>query len=230
MTFEELEGEGITEDQVNSLISKIDPNLCGGSSVTPQRLGGCRQGVVVQGRLKRLLANLKSRERRFVINYAETGNASESARRAGWSSKSGNQIGYVLLQRPDIRECIKLAVESAGADAASRMLRALDLAREMHDRVLDKALPLAERNHAAKVWADAESVLNELGKFNMKVEVSAPAVTGHFTAQDAAVLVAATRLDFAGKAKQSLKSGTKEAQESIEIESTEVETAGTSTL
>lgn len=227
--MKELLEQGITQEQIDSLLSKTDPNFQGGSYGSSQDFWGGHQGAVVHGELHRRLAGLKQKERRFVIAYAETGNASESARRAGWSSKSGNQVGHVLLQRQDIRECLRLAVESAGADAAARMLRAVDLAREMHSRVKDKSLPLPERTHAAKVWADSESILNELGKVSMKVEVSASR-TSHFTAADAAVLVAANRIKFAGSSKRALEEGrgplpledgTNSAQESPSGSSTE---------
>ena len=202
--MKELLQAGISQESIDRVIEKYGSNSQGGSLTTLDGLGGEGQGCRVGGELAKKLCHLKPRERRFVVLYAETGNASDSARRAGWSSKSGNQVGHLLLQRDDIRKCILLAVQTAGADSAARMLRATDLAREMHARIQDKSLPLPERAHAAKVWTDAEGVLNELGKLSMKVEVSVPRGTSHFTAEDAAVLVAANRIKYANKASQQL--------------------------
>lgn len=49
---------------------------------------------------------LTEKQRRFVDYYIETGNASEAARRAGYSEKTAGWIGQENLQKPTIKAAI----------------------------------------------------------------------------------------------------------------------------
>lgn len=49
---------------------------------------------------------LTEKQRRFVDYYVETGNASEAARRAGYSKKTAGWIGQENLQKPAIKAAI----------------------------------------------------------------------------------------------------------------------------
>lgn len=49
---------------------------------------------------------LTEKQRRFVDYYVETGNATESARRAGYSSKTAEAIGLENLGKPRIKAAI----------------------------------------------------------------------------------------------------------------------------
>ena len=49
---------------------------------------------------------LTERQKRFVDYYVETGNASEAARRAGYSEKTAGWIGQENLQKPTIKAAI----------------------------------------------------------------------------------------------------------------------------
>lgn len=49
-------------------------------------------------------------QRRFVEAYVETMNASEAARRAGYSVKTAGFQGSALLKRPQIREAVERLV------------------------------------------------------------------------------------------------------------------------
>lgn len=49
---------------------------------------------------------LTEKQRRFVDYYVETGNASEAARRAGYSKKTAGWIGQENLQKPTIKAAI----------------------------------------------------------------------------------------------------------------------------
>ena len=49
-------------------------------------------------------SKLTPRQDKFITFFIETGNASESARRAGYSSKSANVISCELLTKPKIQE------------------------------------------------------------------------------------------------------------------------------
>jgi hypothetical protein len=120
------------------------------------------------------LSTLKPRERLFCEHYCAKGNATEAARRAGWSHRSAYQAGYRLLQRDEIKEVISIAIKASGADSACRLIRATNTAKIMHERMHDNSLPLPERSHASKVWHDAEAILAEVNKTTLRLEVQTP--------------------------------------------------------
>jgi phage terminase small subunit len=57
---------------------------------------------------------LNEQQAAFVLHYTSTpgaiGNASEAARRAGYSEASANELGYQLLRKPHIREAVDEAL------------------------------------------------------------------------------------------------------------------------
>lgn len=118
--------------------------------------------------LEAAIARLKPRERLFVETYLESGNATLSARKAGWRKEIAHQSGYRLIRRRDIKAVLEMAVRAAGADSASRMLRAVGVAQQMHSRALDDSLPLQERALAGKLWGDAENILGDLDKTSFR--------------------------------------------------------------
>ena len=68
------------------------------------------------------------RQRAFADYYIETGNAAESARRAGYSVRTANRIGSENLSKPDIVQYIgermreQVADRVASADEALQFL------------------------------------------------------------------------------------------------------------
>lgn len=52
------------------------------------------------------MANLTPKQQRFVDEYLIDLNAKQSAIRAGYSEKTAREIGYQLLQKPDVEEAI----------------------------------------------------------------------------------------------------------------------------
>ena len=52
------------------------------------------------------MANLTPKQQRFVDEYLIDLNAKQSAIRAGYSEKTASEIGYKLLQKPDVEEAI----------------------------------------------------------------------------------------------------------------------------
>ena len=74
---------------------------------------------------------LTEKQKRFVDAYIETGNASEAARRAGYSSKTAFRIGQENLQKPAIRQAIESrlkAIESKRIANVTEVLEFLTLA------------------------------------------------------------------------------------------------------
>lgn len=53
------------------------------------------------------MAKLTLKQRRFIDAYIETGNATEAARRAGYSEKTAGVIGTENLIKPNIRQAIQ---------------------------------------------------------------------------------------------------------------------------
>ena len=49
---------------------------------------------------------MTKREVNFIKNYLKTGNASLSAREAGYSIKSASSIGYQLKNKPEIKKLL----------------------------------------------------------------------------------------------------------------------------
>lgn len=54
---------------------------------------------------------LTERQRRFVLAFIETGNASEAARRAGYSSKTAERMGQENMQKPVIIKAIRAKMQ-----------------------------------------------------------------------------------------------------------------------
>lgn len=55
---------------------------------------------------------LTEKQKRFIDYYIETGNASEAARRAGYSEKIANRIGTENLSKPVIKEAITVRLKA----------------------------------------------------------------------------------------------------------------------
>lgn len=89
-----------------------------GSFFIDQKVGG--EGVV----------KLTEKQKRFVDFYIETGNATESARRAGYSPKTAEAIGLENLGKPRIKSAIDARLKEledsriAKADEALKFLTA----------------------------------------------------------------------------------------------------------
>lgn len=55
---------------------------------------------------------LTEKQKRFIDFFIETGNASEAARRAGYSEKIANRIGTENLSKPVIKEAITVRLKA----------------------------------------------------------------------------------------------------------------------
>lgn len=83
---------------------------------------------------------LTPRQRRFVDEYALCGNASEAARRAGYSVKAAGTIASENMQKPAVLEAIRAAKADTAAewaitrrDVIAGVLEAIDMARAQQD-------------------------------------------------------------------------------------------------
>jgi phage terminase small subunit len=57
---------------------------------------------------------LTEKQKRFADYYIETGNATESAIRAGYSEKTAKEMGYENLTKPHIREYVDSMLKEIG--------------------------------------------------------------------------------------------------------------------
>lgn len=126
------------------------------------------------------LPKLTPRQRLFVDEYVLCNNASEAARRAGYSEKTAGAIATENLQKPAIRQ----AIEALRRDNAAR----LDLTRQ------DVLAGILEAIEMARVTADPAAMLagyrdlarmcgfNEPEVDRVEVRPSASAVVARFVA------------------------------------------------
>jgi phage terminase small subunit len=69
---------------------------------------------------------LNERQRLFVKYYIGTLNATESAKRAGYSPRTAGEIGYELLKKPQIAEAVAKGVDKKMSKADISAERILD--------------------------------------------------------------------------------------------------------
>jgi phage terminase small subunit len=63
------------------------------------------------------MKKLTARQQKFVVNYIECGNASEAARRAGYSEKTAFRSGQENMQKPAIKAYINEQMEKLQKDS-----------------------------------------------------------------------------------------------------------------
>jgi phage terminase small subunit len=88
---------------------------------------------------------LQPKHKSFADSYLETGNASESARRAGYSAPSAGVTGSKLLRRLDVQQYL--------ADKAAKLQSATDVTQ---DKVIEELSALAFANIADFITVDAD--------------------------------------------------------------------------
>lgn len=135
---------------------------------------------------------LSAKQRVFVEEYLATWNATEAARRAGYSEKTARSIGHENLTKPDIADEIKRRIaertmsadevlvrlaEQARSDYAAYITPngTVDMARLVRDGKAHLVKAIKETQHARNIeFYDAQAALELLGKhhqlFATKVE------------------------------------------------------------
>ena len=101
---------------------------------------------------------LTAKERKFVAEYVKALNASEAARKAGYSERSAGELGYRLLKKVEIQEAIaefnkaerqaigmdveriyaSLSKLAANAEKESDRIRALELLGKTNAMFVDR--------------------------------------------------------------------------------------------
>lgn len=144
-----------------------------------------------------MMSKLTERQRRFVDAYIETGNASEAARRAGYSEKNANRIGTENLSKLVIQKAIEErmreieAAKTATPEEAIKFLSAVirdELTEEVvanefigegcsKIRIVDKKSSIRDRLKAAELLLKryptrTEAVEQELRVKKLAAEVA----------------------------------------------------------
>lgn len=112
---------------------------------------------------------LTEKQKRFADHYIETGNAAESAVRAGYSEKTAAEMGYENLNKPHLRQYINIRLEEMNAerimkaDEVMTLLTSIARNEEQEDVVLfgDSGAEIAQKGMSAK---DRLKALELIGK------------------------------------------------------------------
>ena len=112
---------------------------------------------------------MTEKQKAFCDFYIETLNATEAARRAGYSKKTARAIGAENLTKPDIRlyidERLKIIEENRVAGATEVLQYLTKVMRGQEKDQFDLDAPLTERTRAAELlgkrhalWTDKKEV------------------------------------------------------------------------
>ena len=120
---------------------------------------------------------LTERQARFVDYYIQTGNASEAARRAGYSVKTAYSIGEENLRKPEIRRALERRLKELESQRIAETKEVLEhltsvLRGELTEEIVTpsgKKISTAIRE-TDKLRA-AEMLLKVAGEFRDKVDV-----------------------------------------------------------
>jgi phage terminase small subunit len=112
---------------------------------------------------------LTEKQKRFADYYIETGNATESAIKAGYSEKTAKEMGYENLTKPHIREYVDSMLKEIGnqrimnAEEVMTILTSIARNQETEEVVVfgDKGPELTEKGMSAK---DRLKALELIGK------------------------------------------------------------------
>lgn len=77
------------------------------------------------------------KQRAFIDEYVKCWNASEAARKAGYSERSAANIGYENMRKPDIAAEIKRRIDENAMSADEAIHRIGDIARNSIDDIVD---------------------------------------------------------------------------------------------
>jgi phage terminase small subunit len=110
----------------------------------------------------REIGKLPPKVQRFLLHYLETGNGSESARRAGYSPKGAEVRAHELLNRPDVKRALNVIAVALGNEVEARIVRHEKLARAMSAIALDPSIPARDRISASKAVATSDALLTTL--------------------------------------------------------------------
>lgn len=87
---------------------------------------------------------LSEKQKRFVDYYIETANASEAARRAGYSEKTANRIGAENLDKPHIKKAIEERMAEKDAERVASQDEILEFLTKVMRGEVTEQTPLLD--------------------------------------------------------------------------------------
>ncbi|MFP7288002.1 terminase small subunit [Shouchella clausii] len=85
---------------------------------------------------------LTEKQKRFADYYIETGNASEAARRAGYSKKTAHRIGQENMQKPAICDYIKEKMKEKDSERIASQDEILEFLTSIMRGKVQETIPL----------------------------------------------------------------------------------------
>lgn len=123
------------------------------------------------------MARLTEKQARFVAEYLVDMNATEAAKRAGYSEKTAYSIGFENLRKPEIQEAIQAAMEDRAKrteitqDAVLRELAAIGFAKATDFvQIRDSRVHLSETDSLTDEQRRAIAGIKE-GKFGIELKL-----------------------------------------------------------
>jgi len=110
----------------------------------------------------REIGKLPPKVQKFLLHYLESGNGSDSARKAGYSPKGAEVRAHELLNRPDVKRALNVIAVALGNEVEARIVRHEKLARAMSAIALDPNVPARDRISASKAVATSDALLTSL--------------------------------------------------------------------
>ena len=120
---------------------------------------------------------MNERQKRFVDEYIQTGNASEAARRAGYSRRTARYIGTELIAKPNILKAIDERLKELESQRVAKTQELLEhltsvVRGEVEETIITNSgkvftAPVAEKDRLKA----AEMLLKVQGAFREKVDV-----------------------------------------------------------
>ena len=120
---------------------------------------------------------MNERQKRFVDEYIQTGNASEAARRAGYSRRTDYSIGERLLRNVEVRRAIDARLKELESQRVAKTQELLEhltsvVRGEVEETVITNSgkvftAPVVEKDRLKA----AEMLLKVQGAFREKVDV-----------------------------------------------------------
>ena len=120
---------------------------------------------------------MTERRKRFVDNYIATANATEAAKRAGYSKKTAYSIGENLLHDKEVRAAIDRRLKELESDRIAETKELLEhLTAVVRDKVTEEVVTASGKKFTVKVREQdklkaVEMLLKVKGEFREKVDV-----------------------------------------------------------
>lgn len=103
---------------------------------------------------------LSKKRKAFINEYLKCWNASEAARKAGYSPRSAGSIGHEILQIPEVRQEIQQRLDEMKMSADEVLMLLSKRARNTGDKEQVRALELIGKHH--KLFTDKGEIDGEI--------------------------------------------------------------------